>query len=88
MFKYFQKHNLFYQVSSFYLYLFFMIIMYIYCTLSDFLFNKCLDLVSVKSFAFKSNCFFFQKLDKKIRENLRDSRNSLFAPDGMPSPFA
>lgn len=29
-----------------------------------------------------------EKLDKKIRENLRDSRNSLFAPDVMSGPFA
>ncbi|XP_015906128.1 sec1 family domain-containing protein 1 [Parasteatoda tepidariorum] len=29
-----------------------------------------------------------EKLDKKIRENLRDARNSLFAPDGMPTPFS
>ncbi|CAL1268751.1 unnamed protein product [Larinioides sclopetarius] len=29
-----------------------------------------------------------EKLDKKIRENLRDTRNSLFAPDGIPSSFS
>ncbi|XP_054724938.1 sec1 family domain-containing protein 1-like [Uloborus diversus] len=28
-----------------------------------------------------------EKLDKKIRENLRDTRNSLFTTDGMPTSF-
>jgi len=28
-------------------------------------------------------CFFLKKLDKKLRENLRDPRNSLFSSDSM-----